>query len=233
MTHRIAIYLTNTDRGALNNQFPNYAEMTETLLSSRLPNTTFEHFDVTNGVFPEDPTTFDGVVLTGSAANVSDEFPWMETLCNHIRKLDAARIKLLGICFGHQAIVAALGGQVCARDINLGAPPIAVDTKRPWMTPEADELRLFAGNFQQVAALPEGMTRLAGSKACPFAMIEKDNHILSLQYHPEFSVDYMRGYISKVETKVPADVVSTALTQLETGHDGAVFGQWAAQFFTA
>lgn len=230
MPQRIAIYLTCTDDSVLKAQFPNYAQMLEALLAPHLAGAVFEHFDVAAGIFPDDPTAFDAVVVTGSVANVSDGFPWMETLFEHIRKMDAAKTKLLGICFGHQAIATALGGRVEPRAVNLGAPQIAIYEKRAWMSPESDALTLFAGNFQQVVEMPDGMAVLAGSSKCPNTLIEKDSHILSMQYHPEFSAAYMKGYIALVEDKLGREICEAALAELETGHDGAVFGQWAAQF---
>ena len=230
MHRRIAIYLTCTDDSVLKAQFPNYAQMLETVLSPHLPKAVFEHFDVTTGVFPDDPTAFDAVVVTGSVANVSDDLPWMETLFEHIRKMDAAKTKLLGICFGHQAIATALGGRVEPREVNLGAPQIAIGAAREWMVPERETLSLFAGNFQQVVELPDGMRVLAGSVKCPNTLTEKGNHVLSMQYHPEFSAEYMRGYVALVEDKVGQVICDAALAEIDTGHDGALFGQWAAQF---
>ena len=230
MPQRIAIYLTCTDDSVLKEQFPNYAQMLEAVLSPHLPGAEFVHFDVAKGMFPDDPTAFDGVVLTGSVANVSDDLPWMETLFEHIRRMDAAKTKLLGICFGHQAIATALGGRVEPREVNLGAPQITIAEQRAWMVPERNALTLFAGNFQQVVEMPEGMQVLAGSAKCPNTLIEKGSHILSMQYHPEFSAEYMRGYVALVEEKVGQASCDAALAEIDTGHDGALFGQWATQF---
>lgn len=230
MTRRIAIYLTSTDQSPLSKRFPDYAYMLETLLAPHLTDAQFQHFNVVENDFPADPTAFDGVVLTGSAAYVADNDPWIATLFDHIRMLDAAGTKLLGVCFGHQAIAAALGGRVAKREITLGAPAMRLDAKRAWMQPDMDALRLFAGNFEQVIEVPEGMTVLGGHPDCPIGLVEKDAHILSLQFHPEFSAEFMTGYIEKVSDVVSPEKTEAAQVQVNNGHDGDVFGKWAAHF---
>ena len=226
---RIAIYLTDTDQSDLRQHFPDYAVMLEELLSPHMV-AEFQHFNVVEGNFPEDPTSFDGVVISGSAAFVGDRDPWIATLFDHIRQLDQAGTKLLGVCFGHQAIAAALGGRVERRRISLGATPMQLSAKRPWMQPEHDLLRLYAGNFEQIVALPVGLDPLGGHPDCLIAMIEKGTHILGLQFHPEFPTDYVIGYIEELRGHVPEEKIEAALSEVAGGHDGAIFGQWAARF---
>lgn len=71
-------------------------------------------------VLPEEPTIpdlsgIDGVILSGSTASVYDDAAtgaWLETEYNLIRQCISEQLPLLGVCFGHQAINAALGGTV-------------------------------------------------------------------------------------------------------------------------
>ena len=65
-----------------------------------------------DGVFPEDLSVFDGVMITGSPASVLEPEPWMATLQDQICTAYQLHIPLFGACFGHQAIALALGGQV-------------------------------------------------------------------------------------------------------------------------
>ena len=50
--------------------------------------------------------------ITGSAAGVYDDFPWLDPLRDFIRRAYAAKTPMLGICFGHQIMADALGGDV-------------------------------------------------------------------------------------------------------------------------
>lgn len=56
---------------------------------------------------------YDGVVISGSTASVYEEgYPWFDTQKELIRTCLERRLPLLGVCFGHQLVNAALGGTV-------------------------------------------------------------------------------------------------------------------------
>lgn len=232
MKKRVAIYLTDTCHRKENEAFDNYAQKFENLLAPHMPGVVFEHFDVAKDRFPLNPLVFDGIVITGSAAFVTEPAPWIETLFKHIRLLDSAKTKLFAVCFGHQAVSVALGGKVVNRDIVLGSPTLSVIEQKDWMTPWMKHPRIFAGNFQQVAELPDGMICIGSHQDCPIAMATKGNHILSLQFHPELSSDYMHTYIDNVAHKVSDDCVNIAQQEVKKGSDGQVIGQWVAQFMS-
>ena len=107
---RIAIYETNPMVEAVASRDDDYGQMFEDMLAPQLPDASFEHFDVVEGMFPDDPTEFDGVVITGSSAFVTDTSAWIETLFSHILEIERAKTKLFAVCFGHQAVAMALGG---------------------------------------------------------------------------------------------------------------------------
>src|SRR6478609_4458543 len=52
------------------------------------------------------------VVITGSSANVPDREPWMRRTEAWLREVVAAGTPTFGICFGHQLLAQALGGEV-------------------------------------------------------------------------------------------------------------------------
>jgi GMP synthase-like glutamine amidotransferase len=113
MNLRIAVLLTNDDTSAFAAHFPNDGQKVVQLLQPLRPNWTFEVLPVKDGVLPSDPQDFDGYVITGSPASVNDDrLPWVGPLLAFIRAVDVARQPLIGLCFGHQAVARALGGQV-------------------------------------------------------------------------------------------------------------------------
>jgi len=153
MTKRLAIYLTNTERSGWDKPYANYAAMIAELLAPLLPNYVIELFDAVTGKLPPVPEDYDGVVLTGSIANVTEQEPWMAELYEHIRRLDKARVKLVGICFGHQAIVHALGGLVGVAEPQVGCRTMVLQEQAYWMHPWQENISLYCGNSQQVQVL--------------------------------------------------------------------------------
>ena len=113
MSLRIAVLLTNDDTSAFASHFPNDGQKVVQLLQPLRPDWSFEVVPVKDGVLPASPKAFDGYVITGSPASVNDDnLPWIGQLLDFIRAVHTARQPLIGLCFGHQAVARALGGQV-------------------------------------------------------------------------------------------------------------------------
>lgn len=61
-----------------------------------------------------DPAYYDLIILSGGTADVRNPEPWVEKMLAFIRHVVQSfpEKKMVGICWGHQAICAALGGTV-------------------------------------------------------------------------------------------------------------------------
>ena len=58
----------------------------------------------------------DHIVVLGAESSVNDPDPWIAAELDWLRAVDQAGVPVLGICFGAQALCAALGGGVEAMD---------------------------------------------------------------------------------------------------------------------
>src|SRR6476660_1492547 len=103
---KLAILETGRPPGDLAGRFGDYPAMFKALLGADFET---ETFDVRVGQLP-DPAAHDAILITGSPAGVYEPLPWIEPLMDFIR--DAKDSKMVGICFGHQAMAEALGGHV-------------------------------------------------------------------------------------------------------------------------
>ena len=229
--NRVAIYLTNTDRTAFAARHESDAQKVIDRLRGAGAEYDFDVYDVTEDEFASDPTGYDGVILTGSPAFVDDGHDWIRRLMQDIRRMAAARTPLIGLCFGHQAIAAALGGRVARRDFWLfGAVDFKVTAERRWMQPPATALRLYAANRAQVSALPEGFDLLGGSADCPIALSAKGDHILTTQFHPEMDDVFIAELVAEYADALGPEVAARARDSLRRPAQGALFGRWMRAF---
>ncbi|RYY63680.1 MAG: glutamine amidotransferase, partial [Comamonadaceae bacterium] len=90
---------------------------------------------------------FAGVIVTGSAAMVPDRHDWSERTGAWLRDAAHAGLPLLGICYGHQLIAHALGGDVGPNEIGR-----EMGTVRIHLHPEAQGDALFSGLASPFAA---------------------------------------------------------------------------------
>jgi hypothetical protein len=99
-----------------------------------------------------------------------------------------------------------------------------------WMQPGLDTIRILASHQDQVEQLPPGAIRLAGNDFCPNFMFLQGDHIVAIQGHPEFSVEYNRALIERRRDFLSDDRYQRSLSSLEGEVDSATMMQWLLQF---
>jgi len=131
-----------------------------------------------------------GVILSGSPAGVHDASA--PTIAAEI--LDAG-LPILGICYGQQALMHQLGGEVTARGTGefgggeFGRAFIEIaDTcalfEGLWTPGERHQVWMSHGD--KVTRLAPGFRPVAASAGAPFAVIANDEkRIFAMQFHPE------------------------------------------------
>ena len=122
---KIAVLETGVPPDPLADEFGSYPDMFARLLG---PAYTFETFDVEKGDLP-DLAAHDAYLITGSPAGVYEPLPWIAPLLEFIRS--ASQAKMIGVCFGHQAMAQALGGEVIKSRQGLGRGPATLRRRSP------------------------------------------------------------------------------------------------------
>jgi GMP synthase (glutamine-hydrolysing) len=158
------------------------------------------------------------VVITGSSANVHHREPWMLRTEACLRDLVARDVPILGLCFGHQILAQALGGEV--QPNPRGREMSTVTVERTGDDPIFEGIaRRFAANachVDTVARLPQGAHVLARSDLDPHQCLRFAPRCYGVQFHPEFDRAVMRGYVAAraeilaTEGKDPAELGARA-----------------------
>jgi GMP synthase-like glutamine amidotransferase len=183
--------------------------------------------------FP-DPTTLDAILLPGSAAGVYDDhLTWMAPLRQFIRAAYAAKTPMVGVCFGHQIMADALGGEVRKSDKGwgLGRHTYAVRAPPPFMAGAGATLSLACSHQDQVIVPPPDAEVVLASDFTPNAgLFYRNGAALSVQPHPEFEDGYTRALAELRRGKAPDDVIDKALTSLDRPSDSAALARHIAAF---
>ncbi len=169
----------------------------------------FETFQVDNGVFPKAVDAAAGWLITGSRHGVDEGHEWISQLEGFIRECITAERPILGVCFGHQVMAKAFGGQVRKFDEGwtLGRERYGFRWR--------EDLWLIAWHREQVAFPPTAATVIARSDRCEYAALLYGHYGFSLQPHPEFDASFARDMLlTSRPADVPDDVRRRALESL-------------------
>jgi len=150
-----------------------------------------------------DVTQYFAVILSGSKFDVTQGLPWMHTLAAWIHR-NVGKVPMLGICFGHQIMAHALGGEVAInpQGVEYGTYEVT-DCEHSRILGASDPLvsrlpRSFKAQLihsQSVERLPDGAVSFYRTPQCANQMIRFMKDTYGTQFHPEFCPGYVKTMI--------------------------------------
>ena len=157
-----------------------------------------------------DPAALRGAVLTGSWAMVTDRAPWSERTAQWLRAAMDTQLPLLGICYGHQLMAHAFGGEVDyhprGREVGLHPvrrlPAAAAD---PLLAGLPEHFPAHLTHEQSVLRPPAGAIVLAGTAHDPHQILRYGPRALSVQFHPEFTAGLMDACLARRQDLLAAE----------------------------
>lgn len=227
---RIGILRTDSVRPEWVEQFGEYPDMFERLLSSQHATLSFTTWNVEEGEYPADPAEVDGYVITGSKSSVYDDKQWIRDLEDFVRRLYREQRKVVGICFGHQLIAKALGGEVSKSPKGWGVG-VNVYQRHGDSVGDGETFQLLASHQDQVMTAPEGAEVIASNAHCEIAGLRLGSCVLTFQGHPEFIPEYAEEIMRFRHDMIGAERVEQGMTSLTTHeHQGGRIARWILDF---
>ncbi|MCL4296637.1 MAG: GMP synthase [Anaerolineae bacterium] len=196
----------------------------------------FTTYEAVQGELPESVAVADVFLISGSPHSVYDGLPWISGLEQFIQRCYAQHKKLVGICFGHQLIAQALGGQVTKSDNGwvVGLHEISLYQHPAWLSPAEPRCSLYFVNQDQVVTLPPQAELIGGNELCPHAIYTIGEQVLSIQAHPEQPARFLRAVITFLGPKMGPEVQAKALASLEKRQpDDRLAARWIVNFIAS
>ncbi|WP_257300460.1 type 1 glutamine amidotransferase [Haloarchaeobius sp. FL176] len=128
---------------------------------------------------------YDGVVVSGSQTSVYEDRDWIHEATAWVRRVHAAGVPILGICWGHQFIAQALGGRVVDMgEYELGYRQVSRVGEDQLFDGVPAQFVSFETHSDRVAELPPGAKVLARNDRGVQAYRVGSSY--GLQFHPEY-----------------------------------------------
>lgn len=234
---KIGILQVGKSPEELVDEYGSYAEMFMVLLSDKFSTFEFITYEACDDEFPSSYDECDGWIITGSKHGVYETHSWISSLSHLINEIYNNKLPLVGICFGHQIIAHALGGIVekSTKGWGIGLDTYQLTNKANWMNNLGGDITLNIIHQDQVVEPPKDAIIYASSDFCENAGFYINSHVLTIQGHPEFLVEFTAKILAlRSALTIPKEVVDPALIQLDkygqtTGSQD--FGSMIGQFF--
>ena len=221
----IGILQTGLAPEALSGEMGDYPDMFARLLAGN--GFTFRTYRVVEGEFPASVKDCDGWLITGSRHGVYEDHPWIPPLEQFIRDSFAARVPMVGICFGHQIIAQAMGGKVERYDGGWAVGATDYDFN-------GQHLVLNAWHRDQVTKVPANAKVIATNDFCTNAALLYDDRAFTVQAHPEFRPEFVDGLMkTRGKGLVPEEVMAAAAQRLQDPIQDKAMADQIAAFFKA
>ncbi len=228
---KIGILQTGETPPPLRAKYGRYPAMFEDLFARIGGGDNFAIYDVRRGRLPKKPEVCDGYIITGSRYGVYEELPWIARLLEYVQTLHRARRPMAGVCFGHQALAAALGGRVVKspKGWGVGLQSWRVLRAAPFMTKVPKDFSLLSFHQDQVVKLPRGAVRLFGNAFCQNAGFAIGSGVFAVQGHPEFVPGFCRDLANHRRGMLPPELVAAAARAGR--NDSLLCARWMRAFF--
>ncbi|KAK6082651.1 GMP synthase [Seiridium cupressi] len=181
-----------------------------------------------------DPESLDAVLISGSKHNSFESDEWILRLVQYTRRLlEAGRVRIIGVCFGHQIVARAMGTEVgrSVRGWELSVTEMQLTDQGKKIFGK-DTLRIQQMHRDAVSAHPQGTIALAHTDVCAVQGFYIPKRVIAVQGHPEFTEFIVTRILHmRHEQKIFSDgLYEDAMSRAGKDHDGVLIAQAFLKF---
>lgn len=172
-----------------------YSDLFKNLFSSINPDIVYEEYLAYEDKLPvpEKDTIY---FISGSNSSSYEEKPWILHLRTFIMKAVAMGCRFIGFCFGHQILNLTLGGAVRRSEKGWGIGLRKAQLLDPMLLERYDsEYYVLCNHHDQVVAIPPEAVLFSTSDFNRVEGMRLGHQVITMQSHPEYTVDYVKYII--------------------------------------
>ncbi|KAI0128189.1 class I glutamine amidotransferase-like protein [Hypoxylon sp. NC0597] len=181
-----------------------------------------------------DLEAIDAILISGSKYSAYENDEWILRLVDFTRRcLESGRVRVIGVCFGHQIVGRAMGADVGKNDrgweLSVTEHKLTDEGKRLF---GMDKISIHEMHRDVVFNLPQGVTKLAHTDVCDVQGMYEPRRLLTVQGHPEFTGDMVREILEmrRYGGIISKDLFEDGMRRVNNKHDGVAVARAFLRF---
>ncbi|KAK7416923.1 hypothetical protein QQZ08_011813 [Neonectria magnoliae] len=176
----------------------------------------------------------DAVLITGSRHTAFDDDAWILKLVDFTRRaIDSGRVRVVGVCFGHQIVGRAAGARLGKSDRGWEVAVTDVDlTAKGKEIFGLDKMRIHQMHRDIVFDFPADSVPLGSNDICAVQGMYSPGKYITVQGHPEFTEEIISEILFNRHKAgiFPDDVYEDAMKRAPVAHDGVAIARAFLKF---
>ncbi|KAJ4191960.1 hypothetical protein NW755_004095 [Fusarium falciforme] len=176
----------------------------------------------------------DAILITGSRHTAFDNDPWIVKLVEYTKKaIETDRVRVVGICFGHQIIGRAAGAKLGRSDKGWEIAVTEVDlTAKGKEIFGLDKMRIHQMHRDIVFEFPPNSIPLGSNSICEVQAFYSPGRYISVQGHPEFTDEIISEILFNRHTVgiFSDELYADAMKRAPIPHDGVAIARAFLKF---
>ena len=162
--------------------------------------------------------------------------PWVQRLVSYTQEAIASnRVRVIGVCFGHQIVGRALGAKVARSEGSVWEVSVSEYTQTPKgkeLFGGKDILSIFQMHKDLVYYYPEGVEELGSSDKCKVQGMYVSKKLITVQGHPEFTKEIVEELVIMRHEQGIFDekTYEDSMARVGKHHDGVIVAQGFLKF---